>query len=116
MPAYRPNGEKVIQEILHHHFSAFGEGHADKYSEKSIKYRIVRIKETVERFIESGDYSKNIERIKCTNAHCKHEYFWPFVALLKGAWKRLKQQKQQPQKVGLIAVPAENPAMPSILR
>jgi hypothetical protein len=93
--AYRSNEEKVIQEILHHHFSAFGESCNDTYSEKSSKYRIIRIKETVKRLIESGDYSKDIQRIKCTNAHCIHEYFLPFIALLKGASKRLKQQKQQ---------------------
>jgi len=31
--------------------------------------------------------SKRITRIKCTNTHCKHEYFRPFVASLKGACK-----------------------------
>ena len=29
-------------------------------------------------FIECGDYSKGIARIKCTNHNCDHEYFRPF--------------------------------------
>ena len=41
-------------------------------------FRIIHIKETVERFIECGDYSKGIARIKCTNTNCGHEYFRPF--------------------------------------
>jgi hypothetical protein len=45
------------------------------------------MKETVERFIECGDYSKSIARIKCTNPNCGHEYFRPFVASLKEACK-----------------------------
>ncbi|MCK5095187.1 MAG: LysE family transporter [Spirochaetes bacterium] len=43
------------------------------------------IKETVERIIECGDYSKGMARIKCTNPHCGHEYFRPFVASLNYA-------------------------------
>jgi len=43
-----------------------------QYSEKCGKYRIIRIKETVERFIECRDYSKGITRIKCTNPYCDH--------------------------------------------
>jgi hypothetical protein len=32
----------------------------------------------VEKFIECGDYSKGIARIKCTNPECGYEYFRPF--------------------------------------
>ena len=42
------------------------------------KYRQQRIAKAVERFVECGDYSKGIARIKCTNAECKSEYFRPF--------------------------------------
>ena len=44
-----------------------------KPREKYGKYRIIRIKEAVEKFIECGDYSKGIAPIKCTNPHCGHE-------------------------------------------
>jgi len=78
LPAYQPREKNVIQKILQDHFGAFEESYDDKYSERYGKYRIIHIKETVERFVECGDYSKGIARIKCTNTHCGHEYFRPF--------------------------------------
>jgi len=87
LPVYKPRGKNVIQEILQDHFKSFEENYDTQYSKKYGKYRIIHIKETVERFIECGDYSKGIARIKCTNTHCKHEYFRPFIASLKGACK-----------------------------
>jgi hypothetical protein len=78
LPAYKPREKNVIQEILQDHFKSFEENYDTQYSEKYGKYRIIHIKETVERFIECGDYSKGIARIKCTNTHCRHEYFRPF--------------------------------------
>ena len=48
--------------------------HAKEYG----KYRIIHIKEAVKKFLECGDYSKGIARIKCTNHNCDHEYFRPF--------------------------------------
>jgi len=75
LPVYEPREKNVIQEILQDHFLSFEQNYDTKYSEKYGKYKIIRIKETVERFIECGDYSKGIARIKCTNTHCGHEYF-----------------------------------------
>ena len=87
MPGYKPREKNVIREILQDHFDAFEENYETKYSEKYGTYRIIRIKETVERFIECGDYSKGIARIKCTNSHCKYEYFRPFAACAEIACK-----------------------------
>ena len=64
---YKPREKNVIQEILHDHFKSFEKNYDAKYSEKYSKYRIMRIKEAVEKFIECGDYSKGIARIHCTN-------------------------------------------------
>ena len=86
-PVLKPREKNVIQEILQDHFNAFEENYETKYSDKYGKYRIIRIKETVERFIECGDYSKGIARIKCTNSHCKYEYFRPFAACAEIACK-----------------------------
>jgi hypothetical protein len=47
----------------------------------------IRIKEAVEKFLKCRDYSKGIARIKYANPHCGHDYFRPFVALLKGTCK-----------------------------
>jgi len=87
LPVYHPKERNVIQEIVHDHFDVFEESYEYKYSEKYGKYRIIRIKEAVENFVECGDYSKGVARIKCTNNHCKYEYFRPFVASLKEACK-----------------------------
>jgi hypothetical protein len=78
LPGYKPREKNVIQDILQDHFNSFEENYDIQYSEKYGKYRIIHIKETVERFIECGDYSKGIARIKCTNTTCGHEYFRPF--------------------------------------
>ena len=87
VPVYKPRSRNVIQTILKNHFSDFEKHYDDYYADKYGKYRIIRIKQAVEKFIECGDYSKGIARIKCTNPNCGHEYFRPFVASLKGACK-----------------------------
>ena len=87
MPVYVPREQNVIQKILQDHFSDFEERYDELYAKEYGKYRIIRIKEAVEKFIECGDYSKGIARIKCTNHNCDHEYFRPFVASLKEACK-----------------------------
>ena len=78
MPVYTPREQNVIQKILKDHFSDFEKRYDDHYADKYGKYRIIRIKQAVEKFIECGDYSKGIARIKCTNPDCDHEYFRPF--------------------------------------
>ncbi len=47
--------------------SNFEEQYDELYAKQYGKYRIIRIKEAVENFLECGDYSKGIARIKCTN-------------------------------------------------
>ena len=78
MPVYTPREQNVIQKILKKHFSDFEEQYDDHYAKEYGNYRIIRIKETVEKFLECGDYTKGIARIKCTNPDCDHEYFRPF--------------------------------------
>jgi len=78
LPEYVPREQNVIQKIFQDHFSDFEEQYNDHYAERYGKYRIIRIKEAVEKFLECGDYTKGIARIKCTNPDCKYEYFRPF--------------------------------------
>lgn len=79
MPAFIPRERNVIQEILLDHFLNFGNEYEEKYSKDYDEYRIIRIHETVNNFIECGDYSKEIAGIICTtNKECKYEYFRPF--------------------------------------
>jgi hypothetical protein len=78
VPVYKPRSRNVIQTILKNHFSDFEKHYDDHYADKYGKYRIIRIKEAVVKFIECGDYSKGVARIQCTNPDCKFEYFRPF--------------------------------------
>ena len=84
MPAYKPKETNVIQEILQDHFKSFEENYDTQYSERYGKYRIIRIKEAVEKFLECGNYSKGIARIKCTNPDCDHKYFRPWPLARRG--------------------------------
>ncbi len=111
---YKPREKNVIQEILQNHFKSFEENYDTQYSGKYGKYRIIRIKETVERFIECGDYLKGMARIKCTNPHCGHEYFRPFVASLKYACKAFYLCPSCSQKRTLVF--SENMANDVLLR
>lgn len=88
MPEYVPREQNVIQKIFQDHFLDFEQQYDDHYAKHYGKYRIIRIKEAVEKFLECGDYSKGVTCIKCINPDCKYEYFRPFVASLKGACKR----------------------------
>ena len=78
MPEYIPREQNVIQELLLDHYLRFKEQYDELYSKDYGEYRIVRIHEAVNNFIECGNYSKGVARIKCTNPECKHEYFRPF--------------------------------------
>ena len=61
VPVYKPRSRNVIQTILKNHFSDFEKHYDDHYADKYGKYRIIRIKQAVEKFIECGNYSKGIE-------------------------------------------------------
>ena len=87
LPVYVPREQNVIQNILKDNFQEFEDRYDDLYAKQYGKYRIIRIKEAVEKFLECGDYSKGIARIKCTSPRCGHEFFRPFVASLKYACK-----------------------------
>jgi hypothetical protein len=87
LPEYVPREKNVIQKIFQDHFSDSEKHYDDHYADKYGKHRIILIKQAVEKLIECGNYSKGIARIKCTNTHCKYEYFCPFVASLKVACK-----------------------------
>jgi hypothetical protein len=78
VPGYKPRSKNVIQTIFKDHFSDFEKRYDDHYADKYGKYRIIRIKQAVEKFIDCGDYSKGVARIKCTSPDCDHEYFRPF--------------------------------------
>ena len=68
LPVYIPRKQNVIQRVLKDHgecthFSDFEEQYDELYAKQYGKYRIIRIKEAVENFIECGDYSKGIARL-----------------------------------------------------
>jgi hypothetical protein len=57
LPEYVPREKNVIQKIFKNHFSDFEQQYDDHYAQRYGKYRIIRIKEAVEKFLECGDYS-----------------------------------------------------------
>lgn len=91
MLVYKPREKNVIQEILQEHFKFFEQNYDTQYSRKYDKYRIIHIKEAVKRFIECGDYSKGIARIKCTNTHCGHEM--KVIAVITNSQEVMKMLK-----------------------
>lgn len=56
MLVYVPREHNIIRKIYQDHFSDFEEQYNDHYAKEYGKYRITRIKETVEKFLECGDY------------------------------------------------------------
>jgi len=54
LPVYVPREQNVIQKILKDHFSNFEEWYDDLYTKQYGKYRIIHIKEAVEKFLECG--------------------------------------------------------------
>jgi hypothetical protein len=73
-----PEAGILFRPFLKNHFSDFKKRYDDHYADKYGKYKIIRIKQAVEKFIECEDYSKGIAKIKCNNPDCDHEYFRPF--------------------------------------
>jgi len=78
MPDYAPNSGNPVQLLLKDHFADFEEIYDAAYSADYGKFNLDRITEAVGRFVDCGDYSKGVARIKCTNTDCGHEYFLPF--------------------------------------
>ena len=89
LPVYTPREQNVIQRVLKDHFPDFEKNYDDHHADKYGKYRIIRIKEAVEKFLECGDYSKGVARIKCTNPQCGYEYFRPFCRFAQSCLQKL---------------------------
>ena len=75
---YIPRDRNVIYHIFHDHFYNFIDHYEDKYAQKYGAYRLDRITEVVNKFLECGDYTQALARIVCTNPDCDYEYFRPF--------------------------------------
>ncbi len=87
VPVYKPRSRNVIQTILKNHFQEFENCYEEKYADKYGKFSIIRIKEAVLEFLDCGDYSKGIARIRRTNPECGYDYFRPFAAKAEKACK-----------------------------
>ena len=75
---YRPRGTSSLQRLFRANLPELLELYDAEFAVRLGKYRQGRIASAVERFMECGDYTKGIARIKCTNPECKNEYFRPF--------------------------------------
>jgi len=75
---YIPRDRNVIYHIFHDHFDNFIDHYEDEYAKDYGAYRLERITEVVNKFLECGDYTQALARIACTNPNCDYEYFRPF--------------------------------------
>ena len=75
---YRPRGTSSLQRLFRAHLPEIHGRYDAEFAARLGKYRRERIANSVERFLDCGDYSKGIARIKCTNPECTSEYFRAF--------------------------------------
>jgi hypothetical protein len=75
---YLPRGTSSLQRLFHPHSPELLARYDPEFAVPLGKHRQQRIANTVERFLECGDYRQGMARIKCTNTECTSEYFRPF--------------------------------------
>jgi hypothetical protein len=75
---YRQRGTSSLQRLFRTHFPEVAARYNVDYARRLGHSRLQRITRAVERFIECGDYTKGVARIRCTNPECRTEYFRPF--------------------------------------
>jgi len=75
---YRQRGASSLQRLFRSHFPEFAARYDVDYARRLGRSRLQRITRAVERFLECGDYTKGVARIRCTNLDCRTEYFRPF--------------------------------------
>jgi len=75
---YRQRGASSLQRLFRTHFPEFAADYDAHYARRLGFSRLPRITRAVERFLECGDYTKGVARIRCTNPDCRVEYFRPF--------------------------------------
>lgn len=75
---YQPRGTSSLQRLFRAYHPELFERYDAEFVARLGRFRRERIAKSVERFLECGDYSKGIARIRCTNPDCKNEYFRAF--------------------------------------
>jgi len=75
---YRQRGISSLQRLFRTHFPEFAARYDVDYARRLGRSRLQRITRAVERFLECGDYTQGVARIRCTNPDCRTEYFRPF--------------------------------------
>jgi hypothetical protein len=75
---YRQRGASSLQRLFRTHFPEFAALYQARYAGRLGHSRLQRITKAVERFLECGDYTKGVARIRCTNPDCRAEVFRPF--------------------------------------
>lgn len=75
---YQPRSSNLLQTILAEHIDDFSLSYEEHYAADYGRFSLNRIADCVDKFLECGDYSLGMARIKCTNQKCDYEYFRPF--------------------------------------
>jgi hypothetical protein len=74
---YRPRGASSLQRLFRGHLPELLDRYDLEFAVRLGRFRRDRIARAVERFLDCGDYSKGIARIKCTNPGCRSKFFRP---------------------------------------
>jgi hypothetical protein len=74
---YRQRGASSLQRLFRSPFPEFAALYHTQYARRLGHSRLQRITQAVEHFLECGDYTKGVARIRCTNPDCRAEYFRP---------------------------------------
>jgi hypothetical protein len=64
-----------LQRLFHTDFPEFAALYETHHARRLGHSRLPRITRAVERFLECGDYTKGVARIRCTDPDCRAEYF-----------------------------------------
>jgi hypothetical protein len=75
---YRPRGTSSLQRLFRSHFPQIVAHYEAQFARRLGAHRLARIRCAVERFLDCGDYTKGLARIRCTKPGCGTEYFKPF--------------------------------------
>jgi hypothetical protein len=74
---YRQQGTSSLQRLFRTHFPELT-ARFEEFAKRLGRFRLDRISKAVEAFLECGDYTRGLARIRCTNPECDEEYFRPF--------------------------------------
>jgi len=75
---YRPRGTSSLQRLFRLCYLQITARYETDFAKRLGRFRLKRLSSAVQRFLDCGDYTKGIARIRCTKPGRKAKYFRPF--------------------------------------